>query len=177
MAKRLIKLIFYILRYLLIDRNKIRLHGFVRIGPSGRFSGKNIELYGPLLLSHGFDIFCVDSENICSRIKINSGYVGRNFHCVSAGEMVFGNDILIANNVFISNCGHGTDLNGIPFIRQNLKYYGQIIIGQNVWIGEGSQVIGSLEIGDNVIIGNNEIVNISIPSNSIFKNGTIHERK
>ena len=177
MIKKFVRFILYIIRILAINGKNIRIRGFVRIGSNGRFSGKNIELRGPLILSNGYDIFCINSENLQGRIEINSGYIGRNFHCVSAGDMQLGDSLLVANNVFVSNCGHGTELNGIPFINQKLKYYGPIKIGRNVWIGEGSHVIGSLEIGDNVIIGNNEVVKVSIPCNSIFKNGGIHVRK
>jgi acetyltransferase-like isoleucine patch superfamily enzyme len=42
-----------------------------------------------------------------------------------------------------------------------------IIIGNNVWIGMGSVVLPGVQIGDNVIIAANSVVNKSIPSNSI----------
>lgn len=39
------------------------------------------------------------------------------------------------------------------------------VIGNDVYIGTGSVVFGEIEIGDNVIIGSNSLINKSIPSN------------
>ena len=40
-------------------------------------------------------------------------------------------------------------------------------IGNNVWIGTGAKIIGSLTIGDNVIVSANAVVTKSIPSNVV----------
>ena len=39
------------------------------------------------------------------------------------------------------------------------------VIGNDVYIGTGSVIFGEIEIGDNVIIGSNSLINRSIPSN------------
>lgn len=107
----------------------------------------------------------------------NNSYIGRNFHLVATSPIKFGENLLIANNVFISNCRHGMELNNLPIIDQKLVDYGPITIGSNVWIGEYSSIIGSLTIGNNVVIGIAERVTIDIPDNSIFKDGAIFARK
>ena len=43
----------------------------------------------------------------------------------------------------------------------------EVIIGDNVWIGNGSIILKGVHIGDNVIIGAGSIVNKDIPSNCI----------
>lgn len=40
-------------------------------------------------------------------------------------------------------------------------------IGNNVWIGINSTIVGNIKIGDNVLIAPNSFVNINIPNNSI----------
>lgn len=47
------------------------------------------------------------------------------------------------------------------------KYPGSPVIGNNVYIGPGSFIIGGIEIGDNVAIGANTVVNKSIPDNAV----------
>ncbi|WP_425428103.1 serine O-acetyltransferase [Arcticibacter pallidicorallinus] len=44
---------------------------------------------------------------------------------------------------------------------------GSPTIGNCVWIGPNSVVVGNIVIGDNVLIGGGAMVNIDIPSNSI----------
>ena len=41
------------------------------------------------------------------------------------------------------------------------------VIGNKVWIGTNSTIVGSIKIGDNVLIAPNTFVNCDIPSNSI----------
>jgi serine O-acetyltransferase len=41
------------------------------------------------------------------------------------------------------------------------------IIGNNVFIGTGTKIIGDVHIGDNVTIGQNCVITKDIPSNSI----------
>lgn len=45
-------------------------------------------------------------------------------------------------------------------------------IGNNVFIGSGTKIIGNITIGDNVVIGQNCVITKDIPANSIIVNGT-----
>ncbi len=47
------------------------------------------------------------------------------------------------------------------------KLKGYPTIGNKVWIGTGSVVVGNIKIGDNVLIAPNSFVNIDIPNNSL----------
>lgn len=44
---------------------------------------------------------------------------------------------------------------------------GRPIVGDFVWIGPGSVIVGEIEIGNNVIIAPNSFVNFNVPSNSL----------
>ena len=48
-----------------------------------------------------------------------------------------------------------------------LSYEGAPTIGNCVYIGLNSTVIGNITIGDNVMIAPNTMVNVNVPSNSI----------
>ena len=47
------------------------------------------------------------------------------------------------------------------------------IVGNNVFIGAGTKIIGNITIGDNVIIGQNCVITKDIPANSVIVNGVI----
>ncbi|MGR5928590.1 hypothetical protein ACT7C2_13675 [Bacillus pacificus] len=47
------------------------------------------------------------------------------------------------------------------------KKQGVPIIGNKVWIGANSTVVGNVKIGDNVLIAPNTYVNFDVPSDSI----------
>jgi len=174
---------YYIARYLRViylSMQGARISFGSKIDPGYRFSGvEYISLSGEVRIGPSADIFLIKSFN---RIEqpilsiLNNSYIGRNFHLVATAPISFGENLLVANNVFISNCRHGIDLNNTPFKDQLLMDYGPIIIGSNVWIGEGASIIGSLNIGNNVVIGNGECVLLDLPDNSIFKNGVVKIR-
>ena len=47
---------------------------------------------------------------------------------------------------------------------------GAATIGNNVFIGAGTKIIGPVKIGDNVTIGQNCVITKDIPNNSIVVN-------
>ena len=104
------------------------------------------------------------------------------FHCdfwerVSIGENFFsnynfvvlaGNRIEIGDNVmFAPDCGLYAA--GHPFDVETrnlgLEYAWPIRIGNNVWIGGGTKIMGGVTIGDNTVIAAGSIVTRDIPAN------------
>ena len=59
-----------------------------------------------------------------------------------------------------------TDL-GLPPNKRKLYSKGPVIIGDNVWIGEGVCILSNITIGQNSIIAAGSVVTKSIPSNSV----------
>lgn len=96
--------------------------------------------------------------------------VGENFYAnhgliiLDAGKVIFGDNVFIA-----PSCGFHTSGHPIDFERRNqgLEYAYPIVVGSNVWIGAGVQVMPGVSIGDNVVIGGGSIVVKDIPSNSV----------
>lgn len=48
------------------------------------------------------------------------------------------------------------------------EYVGEIHVGDNVFIGSNTTILGGANIGSNVIIGAGALVNRDIPSNSVY---------
>jgi acetyltransferase-like isoleucine patch superfamily enzyme len=96
--------------------------------------------------------------------------VGENFYAnhglviLDAGKVIFGDNVFIA-----PSCGFHTSGHPIDYERRNqgLEYAYPIVVGSNVWIGAGVQVMPGVTIGDNVVIGGGSVVVKDIPSNSV----------
>lgn len=86
-----------------------------------------------------------------------------------------GNHVTVSSNVsFITHDG------GTWVIRQwesykDIKKFGKIVIGDNVFIGLGSIILPGVTIGKNVIVGAGSVVNKNIPDNSVY--GGVPARK
>ena len=50
---------------------------------------------------------------------------------------------------------------------RNTTYPSKVIIGNNVWIGSGANILPGVSIGDNSIIGAGSVVIKDIPANSV----------
>lgn len=78
-----------------------------------------------------------------------------------------GNNVKItAKNQFITHDGGINVLRNMNLL-PNADKFGQILIGDNVFIGIGCIIMPGVTIGDNVIIGAGSIVTKNIPSNSV----------
>ena len=93
-------------------------------------------------------------------------------HISAAKSITLGDNVLIASRVFISDLNHGSysgDLHSEPNSISSKRELSTspVVIGNNVWLGEGVVVLPGVVIGDNVIIGANSVVTKSLPENVI----------
>lgn len=87
--------------------------------------------------------------------KIGKGfYIGHFGTIVVNINSLIGRNCNIAHNVTIGMANRGTR-KGAP------------VLGDNIWIGTGSVIVGKVNIGDNVLIAPLSYVNFDIPANSI----------
>lgn len=91
--------------------------------------------------------------DISHRTKIGMGcYIGH-FGCIVIhGDTIIGKNCNISQGVTIGVSNHGSN-KGTP------------VIGDNVFIGPGAVLVGSITIGNNVTIGANTVVSQSVPDN------------
>jgi serine O-acetyltransferase len=81
-------------------------------------------------------------------------YISHFGSIVINGESRIGNYCNLTHNITIGQQNRGPKA-GAP------------IIGDYVWIGTGSVIVGKIVIGDNVLIAPNSYVNFDVPSHSI----------
>lgn len=92
-------------------------------------------------------------------------------HIGCINKIVIGDGVLIASGVFITDHFHGetTQFSGNERPEQRkLISKGPVIIGKNVWIGQGACIMPNVTIGDNCIIGSNSVVTKNFPKNSVI---------
>lgn len=81
-------------------------------------------------------------------------YIGHVGNIYINPRAVFGKNINIAQGVTIGQTNRGEKI-GCPSI------------GDNVWIGANSSIVGNIKIGNDVLIAPNAYVNVDIPDHSI----------
>ena len=94
---------------------------------------------------------------------IGDGCIIGNFNHIYATKSIrFGNNVLTADKVYISDNLHGYEDISTPILRQPVKQVGTVTIGENSWIGENVCIMGA-NIGKHCVIGANSVVTKDIP--------------
>ena len=96
--------------------------------------------------------------------------IGEYNHITSCRNVVIGNGVLTGRYVYISDNNHGdTDNNTLKIrpLERKLSSKGDVIIGNNVWIGDKVAILSGVTIGDGAIIASNAVVTKDIPPNSV----------
>jgi len=161
-------------RLALIKSQLIYRFGFKRFG-------KHSRIISPLRIAHSehmtieenvyidaYGYLIANTEfNRHPEFVIKSGTKIGNFNHIScANRLVIGKNVLTADRVYISDNFHIYDNIDIPIKDQSIGSKGEVIIGDNSWIGDGVTII-SCKIGKNCIIGANSVVLKDIPDYSV----------
>ena len=123
-------------------------------------------------------------HQIIGKIK-GKFYIEQPFHCdygynIELGDNFYSNHNLVildcaqvkfGKNVFIGpNCGFYTAEHPLDAKTRNkgLEFAKPIIVGNNVWIGGGVNIVAGVVIGDNVVIAAGAVVTKDVPSNCVI---------
>jgi acetyltransferase-like isoleucine patch superfamily enzyme len=120
------------------------------------------------VFQRGVWLYCcgIDSE-IKAQLKIGKGCVfGYNNHITSVQDVVIGDYVLTANNVYISDNLHGYEDIERPIMCQQVNFKAAVSVGSGSWIGENVCIIGA-KVGRNCVIGANAVVTKDIPDYSV----------
>lgn len=86
--------------------------------------------------------------------------IGRGLYLGHFGTIIVGNEVEIGDNVNLNpNVIIGRENRGVR--------EGSPKLGNRVWVGTGSVIVGNIKIGSNVLIAPNTYVNFDVPDNSI----------
>ncbi|MBR4625236.1 MAG: acyltransferase [Alphaproteobacteria bacterium] len=100
----------------------------------------------------------------------NNCSIGEYSHITACNKITIGDGLLTGRYILISDNSHGTmseEDSTISPINRKLKSKGEVIIGNNVWLGDKVAILAGVHIGNNVIVAANAVVTKDVPDNSI----------
>lgn len=100
----------------------------------------------------------------------NNCNIGEYNHFSVIMKITIGDGLLTGRYVYIGDNAHGGLSHAdsmIPPVERQLCSKGEIIIGNNVWIGDKATILGGVTVGNNVIIAANSVVTKSVESNCV----------
>lgn len=142
--------------------------------PITLIGGKYIKIgkgssFGKFCILSAWDSYMGDKFTPCLRIGSRCHF-GEYNHITTIRRITIGNNLLTGRWVTISDNNHGqTDRETLqlPPIERRLYSKGNVVIGNNVWIGDKATILGGVTIGDGAVIGANSVVTKDIPAYSI----------
>ena len=96
--------------------------------------------------------------------------IGEYNHITACDKITIGDGLLTGRYVIISDNSHGglsEEEAEIAPQKRDLKSKGEVVIGNNVWLGDKVAVLSGVHIGNNVIVAANAVVTKDIPDNSV----------
>jgi len=93
--------------------------------------------------------------------------IGMNATISAAQQILIGEHVVLARNVYISDHGHEYHDIKSPIGCQGISNIAEVKIGANSWLGQNSVILPGVKIGRNCVIGANSVVNQSIPDYSM----------
>lgn len=91
-------------------------------------------------------------------------------HITCIRRISIGSNLLTGRFVLITDNSHGDfdDLKeNIAPLSRKLTSKGDVVIGDNVWLGDQTVILPNVKIGNNAIVAANSVVTKNIPDNSI----------
>ena len=152
-----------------VNRHKYRALRFgamvfspLRIDGAGNISlGKNVVVQKyTWLFAKSFD------ERPAELVFGEGCAIGDFNHICAVRKVVFGKNVLTANQVYVSDNLHDYLDIDTPIMHQPVKFKAEVAIGDGSWLGENVCVIGA-KIGRHCVIGANSVVTHDIPDHSV----------
>lgn len=107
----------------------------------------------------------------CASITIgNQCSIGEYNQITACNKITIGDGLLTGRYVLISDNSHGglsKKESMIEPIKRDLKSKGEVVIGNNVWLGDKVTVLAGVHIGNNVIVAANAVVTRDVPDNCV----------
>ena len=133
------------------------------IKPLVIYGYENISIGDNVLISHFAWLAAMEINGGSCKLEIGDGCnIGHYNHISVTGEVIFEEEVLTADKVFISDHLHSYEDISMSILKQPILQKGFVRIGKGSWIGENVCIIGC-SIGKHCVIGANAVVTKNIP--------------
>jgi acetyltransferase-like isoleucine patch superfamily enzyme len=85
----------------------------------------------------------------------------------AAREIIIGEHVLMARNVYISDHGHAFEDVTVPIALQGIRDVRPVLIGDHTWLGQNVCVLPGVQIGKHCVVGANTVINRNLPDFSV----------
>ena len=149
---------------------------FAHWGPRSRLEG-SVVLDSPFLVSVGAGVYI--REHVWLNAKDDRGdgaptlhigdgaYIGRFTHINAWRDVKIGNNVLIADRVFISDCEHQYVDKHVPIAHQADPFVGSVDLREGCWIGIGAVILPGVTVGRNAVVAANAVVTRDVPDHAV----------
>lgn len=97
----------------------------------------------------------------------DNAYIGRFIHINAWRSVTIEKHVLIADRVFISDCGHQFTDPVVPIRDQPDPFLGPVVLKEGCWIGTGAVILPGVTIGRNAVVAANAVVSIDVPDRAV----------
>jgi len=104
----------------------------------------------------------VPDRGVTLRIE-DAAYIGHSARITAVGEVVIGEEAMLADRVYVSDTNHVYEDVTQPIKRQGLRDGRRVEIGRGAWIGIGAVVCGNVRVGEGAVVGANAVVTQDVP--------------
>lgn len=128
---------------------------------------KYIEIGNGVTVNKFIFFFTYPHLNNQTKIIIgDNSVIGHFNHITAVNSVRIGKNVLTGDKVHISDNTHSYEDVTVPILKQVASSKGEVVIGDDSWIGENVSIL-SCKIGKHCIIGANSVVNRDVPDFSI----------
>jgi acetyltransferase-like isoleucine patch superfamily enzyme len=108
-------------------------------------------------------------EHFTPALRIGSNvYIGR-YVCISCVSSVqISSGCVLSEHVYIADSSHGLNPDAGPIMEQKLIHKGDVLIGENSFIGYRACIMPGVELGHHCVVGANSVVTHSFPEYSML---------
>ena len=112
------------------------------------------------------DTIIESSEGGCLRIGADTHVQPRCHLSAHKGSIFIGSDVQVAPGCGFYPYDHGTAL-GTKMREQPVQSKGDIVVGNDVWIGFGAVILENVRIGNGAVVAAGSVVRDDVPQNAI----------
>lgn len=140
--------------------------------------GRYVEIGNRFNSLSGLRIECIKAGATQPSLKIGDDVTfNQRVHLGCIHHIEIGDRTLLGSDILITDHSHGTtdpdDLHKAPRSR-SLHSKGSVVIGSDVWIGDGAKILPGVTIGQGAVIGAGAIVTHSVPAYAVVAGNPAH---